>query len=152
ASVAWNKHQTQAMGFVPEPGDYLCYLVLRNSLVSVPDREAEIVDGLDPSLTGLADYPGGTSTFLRARLAEVKVLADRALEAFRPHEPRGAAGPLLEALSCLRGLRARLADQNWDPETRRALDRYLERKACDFEAVAAQCLGLRLDCHADSAR
>ena len=72
AWIAYNKHQTQAMGLAPAPGDFFYYFSLYKSLITLPDRETNIFDGLDPSLTGLADHPGNGSSFLSKYLEEIK--------------------------------------------------------------------------------
>lgn len=152
AWIAFNSHKTQAMGFVPERGDFYYYFSLQRSLVPVPDRESGLFDGLDPSLAGLADYPGNGSASLREKLEAVKAKAEAAIEQYRADDPMQASTSLLEGLSLLRELRASLAEEGLDDEARQALDVYLERKITDFEEVTAQCLGLRLECLSDNAR
>lgn len=151
---AWagsNQHQTQAVGFAPAPGDFFYYFVLVKSLVPVPLRETHVFEGLDPSLTGLADSTGDVFGYLRGDLEAVKARAQEALRRFRADDPREASPPLLEALALLRKLRARLAGE--DPRGGRdAIDRYLARKTADFERVAAQFLGLEVECLSKRAR
>jgi hypothetical protein len=65
------------------PGDLAYYFSLHRSLVPVPGKESSVFDGLDPSLTGLADYPGNGSPSLRKRLEAVKFKANEALQRFR---------------------------------------------------------------------
>ena len=82
AWLAFNKHQTQAMGFIPSRGDFYYYYSLYKSLVPVPDKETSFFDGLDPALTGLADYPGAGSETLRISLEPIKRSAEKAFELF----------------------------------------------------------------------
>jgi LmbE family N-acetylglucosaminyl deacetylase len=152
AWTAFNSHKTQAIGFIPEKGDYYCYYSLQKSLVPVPERETGLYDGLDPSLAGLADYPGGNSASLREKLAQVKSKAESALAQFHADDPAKAADMLLEGLFLLRRLRAGLNDEGLNDASRQALDLYAVRKIDDFEAVTAQCLGLQLECFTDDAR
>ena len=170
AWIGFNSHKTQAMGFVPERGDFYYYFSLHKSLAPVSDRESGLFDGLDPSLTGLADYPGNGSTSLRAKLETIKAKAETALEQYRADDPMQASTSLLEGLSLLRDLRASLVEDDLASEARQALrqgpwycvpgtkcsgqalDIYLARKITDFEEIAAQCLGLRLECLSDNAR
>jgi hypothetical protein len=152
AWIGFNSHKTQAMGFIPERGDFYYYYSLQKSLVSVPDREMSLYDGLDPSLTGLADYPGHESASLREKLAAVNSKTEAALAQFQADDPTKAAGSLLEGLSLLRELRAGLIDEGLDDEARQALDLYLAHKIVDFEVVVARCLGLQLECFTDDAR
>ncbi len=129
----------------PAPGDFYYYFSLYKSLVLSTGRESDIFEGLDPSLTGLAVYPGQGAPFLKDRLQGVKDKVAEALERLRADDPLGLAPPLLEAISRLKETRERLGKEDLDPETLRALDRYLARKAGEFEAVLAQCLGLELE-------
>jgi len=152
AWLAYNKHQTQAMGLAPKPGDFFYYFSLYKSLVPVPDRETEMFDGLDPTLTGLADYPAKSSVSLRKKLEEVKAGVHQAIQEFRADNPINASKPLLESLSMLHKIRRDLEKEYIVSIAQKAIDLYLARKIIDFEDVAAKCLGLRLECLTDTAR
>ena len=152
AWLAFNKYQTQAMGFVPNRDDFYYYYLLEKSRGPIPTRETSFYDGLDSSLTGLADYPGAGSEALRKSLEPIKRSAEKAFELFRLEDPVQAGEAVLEGLSLLRELRAHLADGEMEAVAYRGLDAYLDRKVHDFESVAAQCLGLHLECLADRAR
>jgi LmbE family N-acetylglucosaminyl deacetylase len=146
AWIAYNEHKTQAMGLAPGPGDFFYYFYLQKSLVSVPKRETSFFDGLDPSLTGLADHLGNGSPFLRNYLEEIKDRTREALRDFRADDPIEASTSLLEGLSLLRETSARLEKADLDNETKQAFGWYLARKIKDFEKVTARCLGLELEC------
>ncbi len=152
AWVGFNSHKTQAMGFAPEAGDFYYYYQLCRSLAPASGRESSLHDGLDPTLAGLADYPGGGSTGLRAKLQAVSESVLTAQEEFRLHDPARAAPPLLAGLRLLRDIRADLGDVSLADDAGAALDRYLARKVADFEEVIGQCLGVRLECLTDHAR
>jgi LmbE family N-acetylglucosaminyl deacetylase len=152
AWIAYNSHQTQAMGFLPEPGDFYYYYTRERSLVPTPEREHSLFDGLDPALTGLTDYPGQGSPLLRQKLAEIKDKVEAALRLYRPDHLDEAATPLMEGVTQLCDLREILPDLVMEREARQALDYYLERKTLAFERAAAQCLGLILECLTDDAR
>ena len=144
---AMNRHRSQGMGFVSSPGPYLYYYAAdRPARGGGGGAEQGFHDGLDTSLAGHADHPGGRTPRLRERLASIGALADEALAGLRPHEPWLAAAALLRGLD---GLRALVADL--DPADA-ALARALARRADDFERVAAACLGVRLEATADRAR
>ncbi len=152
AWLGFNQHKTQAIGFMPEPGDCYYYFKLHKSLVPVPERESELFDGLDPSLTGLADYTGNKKyPSLRQKLAAVKTKAEEAFQEFRLVDPSKVSPLLLEALSMLRTVRAELGAEKLPAGARPALERYLAGKIADFEAVAAWSLGLRLECLSERA-
>lgn len=152
ACLAYNKNQTQSMGLAPEPGDFFYYFSLYKSLVSIPDRETEMFDGLDPTLTGLADYPANGSPSLRKDLERIKAHVQQAVSEFRADNPISVSKPLLEGLSMLRQLRTGLGNKSLEVTAQKAIALYLDRKIKDFEEVTAQCLGLRLECLVDTAR
>ena len=152
AWIGFNSHKTQAMGFVPDKGPFYYYYELSKSLVSVPKRETSLYDGLDNTLTGLADYPGETSLSLRKNLNAIQSRVETAFSEYRPEDATQAVGVLLEALSLLREVQATLDDEEalgW--EEKQALVMYLERKVKDFEEVTAECMGLDLECLSERA-
>lgn len=151
AWIAFNSHRSQAMGFSPEMGDFYYYYTLHTSLVPSSERETDLYDGLDATLTGLTEYPGDGSDFLNHYLAQIKAKAADALASYRPDAPTEAVTPLLEGLTLLRECQAALADRPGNDEARQALHQYLGRKIVAFETAAAQCLGLRLECLTDDA-
>lgn len=152
AWMALNEHRSQAMGFIPNRGDYYYYYVLHKSLVPIDSKEGDFYDGLDSSLAGLADYPGGGSETLRSGLLEVKDRAEAAYDLFRFEDRIRAADPILEGLERLRQINTGLVDESLDDEGRRSINAYLKGKIREFEEVAAQCLGLQLECGVDRAR
>src|SRR5262249_45756892 len=104
AFLAQNAHQTQALGFVPERGSFFYYYRLVKSLVPVDGEHSSFYDGLDPTLIGLCEHPGGGPPDLRERLASVVASVDGAMARFRANAPSSAAEPLLEGLTHLRAL------------------------------------------------
>lgn len=152
AWLAYNQNKTQAMGLAPAPGDFYYYYQLHKSLVPTPVREKEMFDGLDPTLTGLADYPGTGSPLLRNELEQVKAGVDEAVSEFRANDPMKAAKPLLESLALLREIQLTLSTFELPVKSQKMMNAYLERKIKDFEEVAALCLGLRLESLIDTAR
>ena len=152
AWLAYNKNQTQAMGLAPAPGDFYYYYALHNSLVPTSDREKEMFDGLDPTLTGLADYPGEGSPSLRKKLEQVKAGVDEAVREFRANDPMKASEPLLESLAMLREIRSSLKKGDLHIRAQKMIECSLTRKIKDFEEVAALCMGLRLESLIDAAR
>src|SRR5436190_1548837 len=152
AHLAVNRHRSQGMGFIPAPGSYYYYYRLVRSVPGAAGREESFFDGLDATLVGLADHPGGGSAMLRERLEAVQQLAEQAVEAFHPERPADAGRLVLEAAEALRDLRADLGDADLEAGALSALDAFLARKAGAFEDTAAACLGIRVDCVVDRAR
>lgn len=152
AWIGFNAHQTQAMGIPPEPGNFYYYYLRHQSLVSTPEQETSFYDGLDPSLTGLADFLGQGCRSLRAYLAEIKGLADAAIDLYQPMNPLAAAQPLCEGVSLLRELQQKIQELAFSDDTRQALQQSITWKLSEFEAAATRCLGLRLEALSDDAR
>jgi LmbE family N-acetylglucosaminyl deacetylase len=153
--LAWigvNKHQSQAMGFLPVRGDYFSYYRLDRSLVEARAPEQGVFDGLDPTLSGLPEHAGSAVPGLPEVLQEARGHAQAAAAAFRPDHPAEAGRSVLEGLAALR--RAREAAAHGEPheDVRTALDRALARKIRDFEEAAARCLGIDVECLIDEAR
>ena len=143
AALALNCHQTQAMGFVPDAGSYFYYYRLKKSLVPTPARERTLYDGLDPTLIGLATYPGGGApSDCRRTLETILAKVDAALLHFRPDNPTAAAGPLVEGLERLRRWRTQVDDIQ-------PLGRQLDYKIASFEDAILGCLGLDVECVAE---
>jgi hypothetical protein len=58
AWIAFNCHQTQAMGFLPERGSFYYYYKLKKSFVGTKPSQDSFYEGLDPTLAGLVHSPG----------------------------------------------------------------------------------------------
>lgn len=131
AALAINRHRSQGIGVVPEPGAYHLYY---------EGPSGGLLGDLDPTLVGLATHLGVPSDPLARIVAHVEA----ALDAFRPREPARAAPHLLAAVGALRDAEARAGHE--------ALAYALARRRAEAEAVAAVALGLRLDATVDRAR
>ena len=146
---ALNQHRSQAMSLLPEPGRFLYYYRLIER--SDRDRATEVspegglFQGLDPTLTGLADHAGEDSGWLREQLQRVKGHTEEALAAYRIPNATFAGRHLLLAVSAMREVISEL-DSQLGGRRRVALSMFLGRKLRDLEEVAAACLGLRLEC------
>jgi LmbE family N-acetylglucosaminyl deacetylase len=152
--LAWigvNRHQTQGMAFVPTPGDHFAYYRLDRSPAPPRIPEEGFLDGLDPTLPGVADHLDREPAGLRGFLEEARNHALAAASAFRPEHPADAGRSVLAGLASLRKAR-RALDEGGGDDDRRAVRRYLERKVRAFEDVAARCLGLDLRCLVDESR
>ena len=153
--AALNEHRSQGMALLPGAGHFIYYYRLvarsdsdRGRVVAGP---RSLFDGFDPSLTGLADHAGSGSAWLRAELEGVKSQAERALAALRVPDAVAAGRYLVVGRSALRGTISQLGSR-LDAAAAVALSAYLQRKLDDFDAAAAACLGLRLECRSAAAR
>jgi LmbE family N-acetylglucosaminyl deacetylase len=147
--LAWigvNRHQSQAMAFLPVRGDYFSYYRLDRSLVETTEPEQSFFDGLDPTLSGLPEQAGSGVPGLRAALEEAREHAQAAGVAYRPDRPVASGRAVLDGLAVLRRAREVVGDGERVEDVRLALDRALGRKIRDFEEVAARCLGIEVEC------
>jgi LmbE family N-acetylglucosaminyl deacetylase len=152
AAIGRNRHRSQAMAEVPEPGDYFYYYGLVRSLVPVEDPEVDLFQGLDPTLTALAEYTHGDSSELGSALDRARSSAEAACRLFRPDEPEAAGEAVLQGLQALRDAHGIVQAEPPSGTASAALDRALLRKIGSFEDAAARCLGIRLECLVDDAR
>ncbi|MBN1662225.1 MAG: PIG-L family deacetylase [Deltaproteobacteria bacterium] len=135
---AFNLHQTQGIGVLPKPGDFFYYYRLLKSHIRLPQKETDFFAGFDPTLTGLAEADPESGKGLRSSLENVKGLIDGAIASLNREDPRTISGTIFEGLKILRSLRNRRLSLTQDC--------LISQKIMEFEAVAAFCLGLRLEC------
>jgi LmbE family N-acetylglucosaminyl deacetylase len=150
-----NEHRSQAMALLPGAGRFIYYyrLIARSDSDRRPADAApgSLFDGFDPSLTGLADHAGGGSIWVREELEAVKSNAQEALAAVRVPDAVAAGRQLVVGASALRDTISHL-DSRLEAAPAAAVSAYLRRKLDDFDAAAAACLGLRLECRSAAAR
>ena len=153
--AALNEHRSQGMGLLPGAGHFIYYYRLFARSDSDRGRAdgapKGLSDGFDPSLTGLADHAGAGAAWLRDQLGGVKSEAERALATVRVSDAVAAGRHLLVGASALRETISQL-ESRLDAAPAAALSAYLRRKLDDFQAAAAACLGLRLECRSAAAR
>lgn len=153
AALSINCHRSQGIGFVPTRGAYHHYYRLDRSLVpAASSREQDFFEGLDPTLAGLADYPGGGSQAVRCFLERARTSVEAAIDVFQPQRTAAAGLNLAEGLSTLSELRDSPDLTALDANAASALDAYLERTVDAFENAIAACLGLTAECHVDRPR
>jgi LmbE family N-acetylglucosaminyl deacetylase len=151
AWIAFNCHQTQAVGFLPTRGSFYYYYKLKKSRVATKAPEKSFYDGLDPTLLGLLNYRGVCPPDLGKTLEAVRASVDAALARLHPDDPSAAAGALVQGLDLLRKLRAQIdsgtrATCDWRP-----LAQQVDDKIACFEEVIVGCLGLDAECIAERA-
>ncbi|MBK05528.1 MAG: hypothetical protein CL920_07890 [Deltaproteobacteria bacterium] len=150
AWLAYNKHRSQAMGWLPEPGDFYYYFSLLKSLIPVPEKEETFFEGFDPTITGLATLCEGAKDDTKAAIAEQLTLAKSslqvALENFRSSDPLDTVMPLLDAHIALKTTQQLISNNpTLDDDTKGSVLYYLEQKVTALEAVTINCLGLQLE-------
>jgi LmbE family N-acetylglucosaminyl deacetylase len=151
AWIAFNCHQTQAMGFLPSRGSFYYYYQLKKSRVVTKPPETSFYDGLDPTLLGLLTYPAVCPPDLGKTLEAIRARVDAALASLHPDEPSAAAGALLEGLDLLRKLRVQIDSGTSATYDMRPLVQQIDYKIACFEEVIVGCLGLDAECIAERA-
>src|SRR5207247_321450 len=114
--------------------------------------EQGLLDGLAPTLAGLAEGPGGGSRRLRSWLETASAHIAKAVASFHPGVPIEAGRHVLEGAEALRLALAGLDDEDLGASARAAIRRALVAKLQDFDDVAARCLGLRVEASVSPAR
>ena len=152
AWLAYNNHKSQALGMAPASGDFYYYFTLHKSHVPVPKRECEFFDGFDPTLAGLAERLPGSGAALKDQLRMVVRAVDEALAVLGAADPRAAGFSLMQGLTLLREAVRSERESDTESMYRQAVLLSLDERCRDFEDVAAQCLGLELECISNKSR
>jgi LmbE family N-acetylglucosaminyl deacetylase len=152
AAMAWNRHRTQALAFLPEWQDFVLYYRLVESHVPSPQPEEDLFDGIDTSFAGLADHLGVVHPALRARLVEAQQHAELAVGAYHPLAREKAAGMLLEGLEALRQAAGLAVEAGGTTPGARPLARWLPGRIAAFERAVARLYGIDVACLLERAR
>jgi LmbE family N-acetylglucosaminyl deacetylase len=114
----------------------------------VTGAEGDILDGIDPSVAGLARLAPGARE-LAGELAVLQARLEAARQAFSATEPARAVAPLAAAVRDLRAFDSRLAALVDDPVAREELRDRLADEARDAEAALRLAHGLVVEAGAD---
>lgn len=148
AWMAYNRHQSQAMGWLPKPGDFYYYFSLVKSVIPVPEQEESFFDGFDPTITGLTSVCAGadkTQKELSTFLEKAKSELENATQEFRSASPKSCMTGLIAAGKALKQARELVQDsEELSKEQRGALCYYLDYKITCLNKALARCLGLQL--------
>jgi LmbE family N-acetylglucosaminyl deacetylase len=113
-------------------------------------EETSLFDGIDVSLTGIAQY-GGTNppAALAAALAAILADAKEAQSAFAAGNDVGTAKPVEAGLAAMRALRSRLDSLGLSDTARYEIDFRLKLKESDYENAVLLAHDLNFDAVAD---
>jgi hypothetical protein len=112
--------------------------------------ETSVLDGIDTSLTGIAQYAGATPP--RALTDALTAIMDRAKEAqkaFADGNDTGTAAPVEAGLTAIRALRTQLASMGLSDAARYEIDFRLRLKERDYEDAALAAHDVTFDALAD---
>lgn len=140
--LGYQKSQSGGTGLPPaeqDLGDYHRFA----SLVSVPDKENSLFDGVDVSLAGIASLaPEGDTTFLKSGLAEINGLVEKALADFSAQRPETVAPTLAMVLKQTRDLLDKVSSSNLPDGEKYDVSHELKVKEAQCENALAESLSL----------
>ena len=152
-SEARAMHKCQGFGqLLALPGSWLVrYHLADTAIPGQMDRdEADLTDGLDLSLRGLARFAGASPPAdLADRLDGLARTVDAAAAAAGAHGPVAASSPLVEGLGRTRSLRAWLKSSTLDEQARYEIDFRLDRVERLFQHALVMAHGVRFETLAD---
>lgn len=113
------------------------------SLVSVPDKESSMFEGIDVSLTGIAGLAsGGDAAFLKEGLAQINTLVEKATSDFPAQHPETIAPTLAAGLKATNVLIEKVASSGLTADSKFDITYELKVKQAQFGNALAESLGL----------
>lgn len=113
------------------------------SLVSVPDKEVSIFDGIDVTLMGIANLAeGGDASFLKEGLGRINFLVEKATADFSAQRPEAIAATLAAGLKATNELIDKVAASALTSESKYNVTHELKVKQGQFANALAESLGL----------
>ena len=113
-------------------------------------QEASLLDGIDTSLTAIAQYAGpNPPRALTEALAAILTQAKAAQKAFAEGNDAGTAAPVEAGLTAIRKLRAQLGSMGLDEAARYEVDFRLKLKERDYEDAVLAAHDLTFEAVAD---
>jgi LmbE family N-acetylglucosaminyl deacetylase len=145
AAEGRSQHKTQEMGGLELRGPSASGLRLVESRVASSAPERSIFDGLDTSVTGLAELAGLPAGALRAELGAMADAAARALDQYEPLAPTAIVPALASGLIATRAARAALSSVTATADAKADADFLLAFKEEDFVDALARAAGVVVD-------
>lgn len=142
-------HRSQDQGAIELKGARYSFYKVADSSVGSGENEKDIFDGIDVSLTGIADFAGQAAPKLKKDLAEVQKAAEEAKEKFNPFHNANLSPIIAKGLKKLRESRAALASLGLSESEFYDTDFLLKQKEADFIDALAKAEGIVIDCLAD---
>jgi LmbE family N-acetylglucosaminyl deacetylase len=149
-------HQTSqgTGGIRVPPGPRYTYYQLRDSVLpkSAAAHEAELTDGMDTSIVGLAVRLGSEEAkvpFLKPALESLQKHVEEASKAFTVQDPSACAAPLLAGLNETTQLLKQLSEAKIASAAKVELTTALETKQQQFRDAANEAMGIYFDLSVD---
>jgi LmbE family N-acetylglucosaminyl deacetylase len=138
-----SRHRSQDFGMIQVRGSQTRSFPRLQCSVQSPDVEKSLFEGIDVTVTGVAQFAGNEGERMLPALGRVKELAAKALAEFRIERPEAIAPHLAAGLREVRALRATLTNLN--PASRATVDGMLARKEREFNDALAKSRGVIVD-------
>jgi len=143
--LGFNSHRTQAMGFLPEAGEFYYYYRPGEAIDNGEFSKSDMFAGIDTGLAAIADHTAEGNEIVRRVMISVQEHSDAALKIFRADAPADAAMTIMAGLKELRELLAQIPSLAINADCQRALSYALRNLIERFNATAARCFGLRME-------
>ncbi len=127
------------------------YSLIDTTLAGEKDKqESGLFDGIDTSLTGVAQYAGSNPpSALTGALAAILADATAAQKVFADGQDAATAAPIAAGLTKIRALRAQLGSMGLSDSARYEVDFRLQRKERDYEDAVLAAHDVNFDALAD---
>jgi LmbE family N-acetylglucosaminyl deacetylase len=143
-----SRHRTQDQGALERKGPQFATLKLTDPSTGA-GSDKDIFDGIDVSLSGIADFADEGSARLKPLLAEVQKDAESARESYKPFSPGDTSRVIADGLRRLREIRTALLEFGLSPAAVYDVDFLLRQKEQDFAEALARSQELVVECLAD---
>ncbi len=144
-----SQHRSQDQGAIQQKGPRYSFYKVVDSAVGAKENEQDMFDGIDVSLTGIAEFAGKSSAQLKKDLAEVQKSADEARETYNPFATAKLTPVIAQGLKKLREVRNSLATLGLNEAERYDTDFLLKQKEADFVDALVKAEGVVVDCLSD---
>jgi LmbE family N-acetylglucosaminyl deacetylase len=144
-----SQHKSQNQGTIETLGPLTSGLRALESVVTVPQPEQSIFDGLDVSMPGLAKLSGLPDGTLRTELTAIDDAAKKALQDYQPLEPSRIVPSLVEGIKAVRAARQTLLSMSAS-NARADADFVLALREQDFTEAIIRAAGVVVDPLADT--
>lgn len=141
-----SQHRSQDQGALQIKGPRYSFYKVVDSSTGATDKTGDLFDGIDVTLTGIADFAGKAAPQLKRELAEVQKLALEAMEKFNPFDNQKALAPIALGYKLIRSIRATLKGLGLNEHEYYDTDFLLLRKENDFAEALATVEGVVIDC------
>jgi LmbE family N-acetylglucosaminyl deacetylase len=144
-----SQHRSQDQGAIQQKGPRYSFYKVADSSVGMKESEQDMFDGIDVSLTGIADFAGGAAPRLKKELAEVQQIVHEATGNYNPFGPAKLTPILAKGLKKLREIRSSLSTAGLNESELYDTDFLLRQKEADFIDALVKSEGIVLDCLSD---